>query len=284
MMNRSELHTFGEETFFEDDRKILDQNSIELYRNMLKSSGDYFEKAVDFMEKYGDLRIGHTRKDGCNQFAWTHLPDLKYIEASWYSYEKSLNKKPRFSEKLAKIGSMMCIHYDFNIYMSESGRFYLDNEMIIAENPDDFLIKALEYDYDVPIVIDERIFEVLGKAGWYKGRKIDMTELEKECADLEIFLTPKQKEFYEEFGRLEWDNGRYFCGFYDNYIKSSKEDRCNLSILHKKWSDKIILIGSYDIMGFWLSEDGRLLTDQNGVCMGRTSIESLSGFFKGYFD
>ena len=284
MINRSELHTLGEGKFFNDDRKMLDQNDIELYRNMLKSSGDYFEEAVDFMEKFGDLRIGHARKDGCNQFTWTDLPNIKYIEASWHRYENSLNNKPAFSEKLANIGSMMCITYDFDIYMSESGRFYLDNGMVIAENSDDFLIKALEYDYDVPVVIDERIFDVLGEAGWYKGRKIDISELEKDCAELGIFLTPKQKEFYEEFGRFEWDNGRYFCGFYDNYIKSSKEERCNLSTLHEKWGDKIILIGSYDIMRYWLSEDGRLLTDQNGVCVGRTPIESLSGFFKGYFD
>lgn len=35
MMNRSELHTFGEETFFEDDRKIV-LNFIEICSNHLE--------------------------------------------------------------------------------------------------------------------------------------------------------------------------------------------------------------------------------------------------------
>ena len=42
----------------------------------------------------------------------------------------------------------------------------------------------------------------LRKAGWYEGRKIDLTKYEEEYAKLGLELFPAARKFLEEFGNL----------------------------------------------------------------------------------
>lgn len=48
----------------------------------------------------------------------------------------------------------------------------------------------------------------LRKAGWYEGRKIDLTKYEEEYAKLGLEIFPAARKFLEEYGELH---------FYDKY-------------------------------------------------------------------
>ena len=58
----------------------------------------------------------------------------------------------------------------------------------------------------------------LRKAGWYEGRKIDLTKYEEEYAKLGLKLFPAARKFLEEFGDLD---------IQDKYLSTSTDKNGN---------------------------------------------------------
>ncbi|MCM1316224.1 MAG: SUKH-3 domain-containing protein [Prevotella sp.] len=193
--------------------------------------------------------------------------------------------------------------------MLEDGSFYNRDKKKIAENTADFLdyITTVEYDYHAPI--SENTYRRLKEAGWYEGRKIDISGLVEECEKDGVFLTEPQKRFIEEFGGLkgstentmnyyfyisdkrthEYSEGKpvYFINIL-NYTSENIDEDIGLCCIEdddiieiiEKYGKNTVCIGEYghfcdDIL---LTENGLMIINFEGTIeeYGRTDMEGFN--------
>lgn len=140
----------------------------------------------------------------------------------------------------------------------------------------------------------------LKKAGWYEGRKIDISELVKECEKAGVYLTEPQKRFIEEFGGLEGSAensmNQYFYISNKRTSKYSKEDFYFISISDCEsvkaevdndeivktladYGENTVRIGNcwYYMWDILLSENGLMLLVNGGEIkpLGKTTMEGF---------
>ncbi|MCM1508931.1 MAG: SUKH-3 domain-containing protein [Ruminococcus flavefaciens] len=117
----------------------------------------------------------------------------------------------------------------------------------------------------------------LRKAGWYEGRKIDVSHYEKKFTELGYEFFPAARRFLEEFGDLHIEDKTHCdCGPYKVHINTSSTELKELSW----WSmadreefieqvgKKIIPVAVMDDMYVYISisEDGKFYAeDCNGI-------------------
>jgi len=184
--------------------------------------------------------------------------------------------------------------------MLEDGSFCNGKHKKIADNTEDFLdyITTVEYDYHAPI--SEHTYYWLKKAGWYEGRKIDISGLVKECEKDDVFLTEPQKRFLEEFGGLgifreDTDNENYWFSIDDKVDGADCifNNKLNRQYYHRrylsdddiidiadKYGENTVCIGCY---GYWcdeilLTEKGLMIINAEGDIepYGRTAMEGFN--------
>lgn len=154
-----------------------------------------------------------------------------------------------------------------SFYMSETGKFYTENHEKIANNTDEFL----KYFLDVPCNYHEPpskyTYQMLREAGWYEGRRIDISQLIIDCEKDGVFLTDKQKEFISEFGNInvgevsieiDKDNGCYEPNYFSGHFSAD-----TISVGYYKTVSRI-----------YLSIDGRLY-DDIGEPFGLDAMEAF---------
>lgn len=107
------------------------------------------------------------------------------------------------------INSCGVIEYFF---MSEDGKFVKVKPKdhrnfrpngLIAETPTEFIEYLLTKEYDYHIPVTEETYDKLREAGWYEGRRVDISEIVKAAEEHNVVLTKEQKSFLEEFAGLE---------------------------------------------------------------------------------
>lgn len=179
--------------------------------------------------------------------------------------------------------------------MLEDGSFYNYDRKKVADNTEKFLdyIATVEYDYHAPI--SERTYRQLKEAGWYEGRKIDISGLIKECEKDGVFLTEPQKRFIEEFGGIDNFKVDYNYGVsigdkrtHGLFINIFRDELRNLSDekiidIVDKHGENTVCIG---IHGYWcdeilLTEKGLMLINFEGDVeeYGRTAMEGFNKMF-----
>ena len=70
---------------------------------------------------------------------------------------------------------------------------------------------TVEFDYHP--IIEERVYEVLRKAGWYEGRRIDISDFNEEMKRRGFLLSQAQLDFLSEFCGIG-----FYCESEDFYI------------------------------------------------------------------
>ena len=175
-----------------------------------------------------------------------------------------------------------------NIFMRQDGLFVDQDGTQIAENTDAFLqyLLTVEFDYHAPIM--PQTLELLKDAGWFKGRKVDISDLLNKYKSEGIIFSDAQINFMQEFGGIKGKdlNGKEFevcvdpkCSRFRK-IKPLDSNEFNsyspLNVVGNKENVDFLLAGSMgnNMVDFWTSTDGRLFADQ-GVQMGRTIMEEL---------
>lgn len=188
-------------------------------------------------------------------------------------------------------------------YMLSDGAFYNQDKKKIADNSETFwdYVMTVEYDYHAPIL--ESTYRRLQEAGWYEGRKIDISGLVRECEKDGVFLTEPQKRFIEEFGGLEGsredshyfyisDNRKiqahnteffYFINiFIDKDLELESEE---INPVVKEYGENTVRIGEYGYyaQSLLLAENGlMLLADDGGSVelLGRTAMECFNNILR----
>ncbi|WP_459500869.1 SUKH-3 domain-containing protein [Bacillus sp. C1] len=131
--------------------------------------------------------------------------------------------------------------------------------------------------------ISNKAIEELKKAGWYEGRKIDISENVKFLEEKGFEVFESAKKFMEEFGELRFNVERVWP---DGVTKDiSKHTTCIKEVLGVLDSscfgledyidDKVIPIGSlYNFeLNLFISESGRLFESMGWI--GDNALEAL---------
>ena len=127
----------------------------------------------------------------------------------------------------------------------------------------------------------------LRKAGWYEGRKIDLTKYEKGYAKLGCELFPAARKFLEEYGNLHfYDKCEALDlrkGYYIN--ESSTElvyccghrDRKLEELVENLFGQKLLKVGLVDCGNIYIfiSEDGRFFVNWHSVGLWAENSDQL---------
>ncbi|MDM5186269.1 SUKH-3 domain-containing protein [Bacillus sp. DX4.1] len=134
--------------------------------------------------------------------------------------------------------------------------------------------------------ISNKTIEELKKAGWYEGRKIDISENVKFLEERGFEIFESAKKFMEEFGELRinvekiWPDG----------LVISKHTTCIKEVigvldsscfgLEKFIDDKVIPVGSlYNFeIDLYISESGRIFESTGWA--GENALEALDNIFR----
>ena len=134
--------------------------------------------------------------------------------------------------------------------------------------------------------ISNKTIEELKKAGWYEGRKIDISENVKFLEERGFEVFESAKKFMEEFGELRiniekiWSDG----------LDISEHTTCIKEVigvldsscfgLEDYIDDKVIPIGSlYDFgLNLYISESGRIFKSTGWA--GENALEALDNIFR----
>lgn len=254
---------------------------------------------IDFVREYGKFDFKRTEKKSGDVINFEIRPLCTCC------YWKDFNQIAfRIGWVENSSGIIECLN------MLEDGSFYNYDRKKVADNTEEFLdyIATVEYDYHAPI--SERTYRQLKEAGWYEGRKIDISGLVKECEKDGVFLTQPQKRFIEEFGGLyiprdknndyffisdkrthKYSDGKpiYFI-YMLNYTSEDMEDYDalfgaeddDIIRIMEKYGENTVCIGGCDYCtDILLTEKGLMILHCEGsICeYGRTAMEGFNKMF-----
>ena len=274
---RKELYDGG----YYDSRKV----DISEFIQNIKSQGlPMVDMAVRFLEKYSrdySIRFNERRHD---------LSIRNKNSSQSYVFgcgSKNINLNVQNSiqkncgENVIQIGCVFAgIAGTASIFITESGKFYLDRRNKIADNEEEFWDYVFSPNEKLELIIDFKIYDILRKAGWYEGRKIDShdyMEWLKKIGHTEILQ--KAVDFYEEFGELE-------------LVDHNKERLCTClgemfyfvdANHYVSWRqcygerEKTNPVGFGDYYKIFVYETGKVYVDNGGMC-GNNFTEAWNSF------
>lgn len=220
------------------------------------------EKILDFFENIGGVYFNR---------AESVSGDILTIDIRWQVYIY-------WWEDIGEV--VNCIGYIENcagriekLYMSESGRFYGKDHMLIANNEEDFFDFLLNIEYDFHPVIGERVLDVLKKAGWYEGRRIDVSWFDKEMKQHGIPLSQAQLDFLSEFSGLHFSCESEYC-----YVLSLIDILNNLEYALDEQGNHSITVTKSFGMPYDLDYNGLISISDRPL--GRTAMECVNHMVK----
>lgn len=104
--------------------------------------------------------------------------------------------------------------------------------------------------------------DILEKAGWYEGRKIDLTDILEVYNKYNVEVFPKAKEFLEQFGDLEIDYS--FCPNHSFNVKKLFKNSYRegwASEISIVLDEKVLRIGGCGDYCVYISESGKIYSD-----------------------
>ena len=131
----------------------------------------------------------------------------------------------------------------------------------------------------------------LRKAGWYEGRKIDLSKYEEAYAEVGCKLFPAARKFLEEYGDLDiqdkyistatYENGDHFIVInrslidvaYCCYPRDLELEKMVDELFHQK----ILRVGAIDHgnIDIYISEDGRFFVNWHSVGLWAENSDQL---------
>lgn len=267
-------------------RHPLNQKSIQVGFDPYNRSDLEAEIRREYSEKY-DVRniLDFFENVGAIWFKRKELKsgDILEIDIRWLAYIYFWTDIGSVVNRIGYIEN--CSGVIKELYLSENGKFYDQNHILLAENEEQFFDYLTTVEFDFHPEIAERTYEMLRFFGWYEGRHIDTTDFNKEMLKRGIELTQKQLDFLAEFSGLSFD----FKDFYYNWeFYSLDEILRDNSPEHRTGFKKTVVIGGEVVAEnalvcgdapdtpdpIYIDSEGRLLS--SGLHYGRNTIESIN--------
>lgn len=249
---------------------------------------DESDKKLDTIARLRNINVSEELIGFIDEFYNIHI--TKSIDKNLFQYFRVCHDYDAYNYSLTKkliVGVIECYKNHINILYCEGIKgFQLENGKIIAHNSEELFHYLLSDASVLPVTILPETSKFLKKAGWYNGRKIDVSPLISYYAKDGTPLTDKQIAFLEEFGKVKGLDQRghsfeiYIDSKYTRYLKGRKPTPTdltsynNLNLIAYRESVDLLCVGSISnlVIPIWISSDGRLFTDQ-GKQLGRTVME-----------
>lgn len=172
-------------------------------------------------------------------------------------------------------------------YLSEDGRFWDENHKLRFEKEEELFDYLLMAEFDFHPVITEKTYDVLRHFGWYEGRRVDTSELERELKKRGITLSQIQLDAISEFSGLtfsfsDWNANREFYSIEQMLDDLSHNQLSFEPEVYEFYSKRLIgknvlEFGTDDQNSFSISDDGKVFSE--GVDpVGRTVLEYIYSF------
>lgn len=146
---------------------------------------------ADFVSEYSVIII--TKKSEINnEYILIRIDPLTQDLIDLKNGEKAVNIAEVYNSSYSSL----------SFYMDNTSIFYTQEGNVIANNTDDFLEHLLNNNHAYHPQVSDNTYELLTAAGWYPGRKTDISNLVKDCEADGIILTDIQKSVISEFGDL----------------------------------------------------------------------------------
>ncbi|MDE6672193.1 MAG: SUKH-3 domain-containing protein [Ruminococcus sp.] len=271
--------------------KVLEKAEAKMIEKNIKCG----DKVLEFIKTYGKFYSERIEKISGDTITFNCSPVDNYCPF-WEEFQEVAVYIGSFRN--ISCGDTYTTSAIERFYMLSDGAFYNQDKKKIADNSETFwdYVMTVEYDYHAPIL--EGTYRRLQEAGWYAGRKIDISGLVKECEKDGVFLTEPQKRFIEEFGGLEGSREDSDYWFYIEDKKSSVffkdlnlvehfnnnpvNEKNKYEILNEYGEGTVIVGGSSDWSDdILLTENGQMLLYGTYTCigikpLGRTVMEGFN--------
>ena len=243
------------------NHRELSQYSIESIREKLGSSSDFI---FDFLFRdglKGDLSIVRLEDNGLD---WLHIVISARSNETFYWEDIG-----QFVAAVVSIAIYNCQAEE--IYLSQDGRFWDEKHKLRFEKEEELFDYLVNVKYDQHPSISEKTYEMLRHFGWYEGRCVDTTELEKELKNHGIILSQIQLDAIREFSGLvfSFSSGNDFHEFFstNDMIRKLRDNDLHFTRDAYNWNQTQLLgrnvleFGSNAYQILSISERGQIFLD-----------------------
>ena len=261
------------------DRYPMKLDTISNKLSALFANTKFPQELIDFIKEFWGVRI-NTKIEG--RMYQGFIVKHKFTEVQLNESKIVIGYFESFSNR---------VNVEFDLTTSS---FLKENE-VIAKSADDLFKYVMSKHSNLPITILPETIQILSESGWYENRKVSVDNIAEDMHQKKYLLTSEQIAFLEQFSGINGvsQSGMTFCIF------SSPLEMFYL-IPKKNWNQQLIpcnpiqnaandahismlCIGSYsqNTINLWLSEDGRLFSDQ-GYQLGRSVLEGFQSVLLDY--
>lgn len=175
------------------------------------------------------------------------------------------------------------------IYMTKNESFYiLEYNRKIADNIEEFLYKMFSNSLDLSVKIPEKFFEEMKNAGWYPGRKVDISHFINTLRENNYIISDSVIKFYSEYYNLqgkfedcEWKilNENDILEYYGNYERYLRMVS-NSKYISKLSPFPICILEFYDDRSeYYITEDEKVV-DEYGTLVGNNFLEGMNSILR----
>jgi len=156
------------------------------------------------------------------------------------------------------------------IFISESGKFYLDDGRYLGDEYLPIVEKILSGTLENQILVCDKILIPLQRHGWKKGEKRDISKIREIYQSFGYEMFPSAVVFFEEIPCGEYHSWFESDGYNDIFIKPAQ-------IHDKRINEKYLCIGYGCERAFFIGESGKFYARTSGS--GLLEFSTMYEFF-----
>lgn len=221
-----------------------------------------------------------------------NLGDLYYINEDdiWCSFLQNISKVIINASELYIIGVIRSgILGRLRLCMSKNENFYiLEYNRKIADSIEEFFYRMFSDSLDISLKISEKFFEEMKNAGWYPGRKVDISHFINTLKENNYIISDSVIKFYSEYYNLhgknkdfEWKilNENDILEFYGNY-ESYLDELSYTPYIQKISAFPICMVELIDDrFEYYITEDEKVVCE-DGTLVGNNFLEGMNSILR----
>lgn len=171
--------------------------------------------------------------------------------------------------------------------MSENETFYiLEYNRKIAHSIEEFFYRMFSDSLDISLKISEKFFEEMKNAGWYPGRKVDISHFINTLKENNYIISDSVIKFYSEYYNLQEKDGEWkilnendILEFYGNY-ESYLDELSYTPYIQKISAFPICMVELIDDrFEYYITEDEKVVCE-DGTLVGNNFLEGMNSILR----
>lgn len=225
------------------------------------------KRIVDFCESVGTLYFHRKEKI---------TGDVLDIDIRWLAKIEFWDDINAVANRIGYI--LNCSGTIEELYISEDGRFYNHTHKLLAESEEDFFDYLTTVEFDHHPIINERVYDVLRKAGWSEKRQLDTKKFSEAMECSGIKLSQAQLDYFSSFSGISIGCDSEFCDFYsmsEIILSNDIEFFPTITTVNGDIAENVLTIGHTFSGDFHIDSNGVLLFFADNP-IGRNTIEGIN--------